>query len=53
MISDAESTAIKVIGRYFMNSPDVPGQSASGTKAASVVQVDAMIGHDMRMAARE
>ena len=53
MISDAASTAISVMGRYFMNSPDVPGQSASGTNAASVVQVDAIIGHDIRMAARE
>ncbi len=51
--SDAESTAIRVMGRYFMNSPDVPGQSASGTNAASVVQVEAMIGHAMRIAARE
>ena len=50
--SDAESTAISVSGRYFMNSPDVPGHRASGTKAARVVQVEAMIGQDMRAAAR-
>ena len=53
MISDALNTAINVIGRYFMNSPDMPGHSANGTNAASVVQVDAIIGHDMRIAARE
>ena len=52
MSSDADRTAISVIGRYFMNSPDVPGQSASGTNAASVVHVEAMIGNAMRMAAR-
>ena len=52
MTSDAESTAINVIGRNFMNWPTVPGQNASGTNAASVVQVEAMIGHAMRMAAR-
>ena len=50
--NDADSTAINVIGRYCMNSPITPGQSASGMNAASVVQVDAMIGHDMRIAAR-
>ena len=48
----ADRTAISVIGRYFMNSPDVPGHSASGTNAASVVQVEAIIGQDMRTAAR-
>ena len=53
MSNDADSTAISVSGRYFMNSPDVPGQRANGTKAASVVQVDAMIGQAMRIAARE
>jgi hypothetical protein len=53
IINDADKTAIKVIGKYFMNSPDVPGQNASGTKAARVVQVEAIIGHAMRIAARE
>ena len=53
MTSDAERTAIKVIGKYFMNSPVVPGQNAKGTKAARVVQVDAMIGQAIRIAARE
>ena len=51
--SDALSTAIRVIGRNFMNSPGIPGQNARGTNAASVVQVEAMIGQDMRRAAAE
>ena len=51
--SDAVSTAISVIGRYFMNSPMTSGQNASGTNAASVVQVDAMIGQAIRRAALE
>ena len=51
--SDASSTAISVMGRNFMNSPITPGQNASGMNAASVVQVDAMIGHAIRRAALE
>ena len=35
-----------------MNSPTTPGQNRSGMKAASVVAVDAVIGHAMRFAAR-
>ncbi len=50
---DADRTAISVMGRYFMNSPISFGQNASGTNAASVVQVEAMIGHAMRLAAME
>ena len=53
MTSDAAKTAISVIGRYFMNSPDMPGHNASGTKAARVVHVEAMIGQAIRLAARE
>ncbi len=34
-----------------MNSPTIPGQNSSGRNAARVVAVDAMIGHDMRLAA--
>ena len=35
---------IRVSGRYFMNSPMMPGQNAIGAKAASVVAVAAMTG---------
>ena len=35
---------IRVSGRYFMNSPTMPGQNASGTNAARVVAVEAMMG---------
>ena len=38
------NTMISVIGRYFMNSPIIPGQIASGINAASVVAVEAIIG---------
>lgn len=37
-------TIISVKGKYFINSPIIPGQSAKGTKAAKVVAVDAIIG---------
>ena len=33
-----------------MNSPTMPGQNSSGTKAASVVAVEAVIGQAMRLA---
>ena len=39
------------MGRYFMNSPTMPGQNSSGAKAARVVAVDAMIGQLIRRAA--
>ena len=42
--SDELNTVIKVIGKYFMNSPKIPGQNAKGTKAARVVAVEAIIG---------
>ena len=38
-------TRINVIGRYFINSPKMPGQRANGTNAAKVVAVDAIMGH--------
>jgi len=38
------STIIKVMGRYFKNSPTIPGQKSKGTKAAKVVAVEAIIG---------
>ena len=50
--SDADNVASRVIGRNFMNSPTRPGQNSSGMNAASVVAVEAMIGHDIRLAAR-
>ena len=37
-------TQIKVIGRYFINSPAIPGQNINGKKAAKVVAVEAIIG---------
>ena len=43
--SDEDKTTINVIGKYFMNSPNNPGQSANGMNAAKVVAVDAMMGH--------
>ena len=42
---------MRVMGRYFMNSPTIPGQKSRGMKAARVVAVAAMIGHAMRLAA--
>ena len=51
MASDALRVARSVIGRNFMNSPTSPGQNSSGAKAASVVAVEAMIGHDILFAA--
>ncbi len=33
-------THIRVIGRYFINSPAIPGQKIKGRKAAKVVAVD-------------
>ena len=50
MNSDAVSTQITVIGRYFMNWPTMPGQTRSGMKTISVVMVDEMIGQAMRCA---
>src|SRR5690606_22476276 len=41
---DENRTRINVMGRYFINSPNRPGQNAIGTKAAIVVAVLAMIG---------
>ena len=38
------STIIKVMGKYFMNSPIIPSHKASGKNAASVVAVEAIIG---------
>ncbi len=42
--SDALSVMIRVSGRYFMNSPMMPGQNAIGAKAARVVAVAAITG---------
>ena len=51
MASDAERTAIRVIGRYFMNSPTIPVQNMRGKNATRVVRVEAVIGQAMREAA--
>src|SRR5690606_31565206 len=37
-------TMERVIGKYFMNSPMMPGQRPRGTKAATVVRVEMMMG---------
>src|SRR3546814_16526206 len=47
MTNEEVSVAIRVSGRYFMNSPTTPGQNISGRKAASVVAVEAMTGQAM------
>ena len=52
MTSEAERVAKRVMGRYFMNSPTMPGQNTRGKKAARVVAVAAMMGQAMRLAAR-
>jgi hypothetical protein len=49
--SEAESVAISVIGRYFMNWPTIPGQKSSGENAATRVSVAAVTGPAMRTAA--
>ena len=38
--SEAESVMMTVIGRYFMNSPMIPGQKIIGAKATTVVRVE-------------
>ena len=48
---EALRVATRVMGRYFMNSPTIPGQNSSGANAARVVAVDAMIGQLIRRAA--
>ena len=42
--NDEPKTIINVMGKNFINSPIIPGQSASGTKAARVVAVEEIIG---------
>ena len=42
--SELVSVMMSVSGRYFMNSPSVPGQNSSGVNAASVVAVAAITG---------
>ncbi len=49
--SEADSVAMRVMGRYFMNSPTTPGQNSRGMNAARVVAVEAMMGQAMRLAA--
>ena len=43
--SEEVSTHIRVIGKYFINSPARPGQNTRGANAARVVRVDAIIGN--------
>ena len=51
MKSEAKSVRITVMGRNFMNSPTIPVQNRSGKNTLSVVAVEAMMGHAMRLAA--
>src|SRR5262249_35243488 len=51
--SEADSVAISVIGRDFMNWPTTPGQNRSGEKAARGGAGGAMTGPDTRLAGRE
>ena len=44
MNSEEDKTMMRVIGRYFINSPMMPGQMAKGRNAANVVAVEAMMG---------
>jgi len=44
-IRDEPSTTDSVIGKYFMNCPKIPGQRHNGTKAATVVAVDTIMGN--------
>ena len=39
---EEKRVVITVIGKYFMNSPIIPGQKISGIKAQTVVRVDAV-----------
>ena len=43
-MSDDPNTMERVMGKKIMNSPMVPGQKPSGTKAAMVVAVEMMMG---------
>ena len=42
--NDEVRTQIRVIGKYFMNSPAIPGQNIRGKKAAKVVAVEDIMG---------
>ena len=42
--SEEVNVTIRVIGRYFMNSPIIPGQKIIGANAQRVVSVDAITG---------
>jgi hypothetical protein len=44
--SDPDNVAIKVIGRYFINCPAIPGQKSNGIKTTSVVRVDEITGQN-------
>jgi len=43
---------IRVMGKYFMNSPMIPGQKSMGKKAARVVIVDPITGQATSPVAR-
>ena len=44
VVKEEIKTHIRVIGKYFINSPAKPGQNINGKKAARVVAVDDIIG---------
>ena len=48
---DEDRVNIRVSGKNPINSPGIPGQNNRGRNAASVVAVDAAMGHAMRWAA--
>ncbi len=47
------SVITRVIGRYFMNSPTIPGQKINGKNAKSVVTVEAMTAMPTSLVASE
>ena len=49
--SEEVNVANKVMGKYFMNAPIMPGQKISGVNTANVVAVEAMMGQAIRFAA--
>ena len=51
MKSEENRVRITVIGMNLKNSPTLPVQNSNGKNTLSVVAVEAMIGHAIRLAA--
>ena len=49
--NEPDSVTSSVIGRYFMNCPTKPGKKSMGANTISVVEVEAIMGQAMRLAA--